>query len=117
MTEETTPREVGSNDRLGLEPERAAFEAWFSEDGRYPQAVERSGNGYKLMSAHSAWTAWRICWSVAQSAERERCANLCEQEICTCCWDDDAQEAAEHLAAEIRKGPNARLSGAGTASA
>jgi len=35
--------------------------------------------------------------------ERERCAKLCEQEICACCWDDDAQAAAEHLAAEIRK--------------
>jgi hypothetical protein len=38
-----------------------------------------------------------------RAKERERCAKLCEQEICACCWDDDAQAAAEHLAAEIRK--------------
>jgi hypothetical protein len=35
-------------------------------------------------------------------AEREACAKLCEEEICDCCWDDDAQAAAEHLAAVIR---------------
>ena len=40
------------------------------------------------------------------AAERERCATVCEREICACCWDDAAQAAAEHLAAEIRKGPN-----------
>ena len=34
--------------------------------------------------------------------EREACASLCEGEICACCWTDDAQAAAEHLATEIR---------------
>ena len=40
------------------------------------------------------------------AAERERCAALCEQEICACCWNDEAAEAANHLATEIRKTPN-----------
>lgn len=35
-------------------------------------------------------------------AEREACAKVCEEEICTCCWDDQAQSAAEHLADAIR---------------
>ena len=34
--------------------------------------------------------------------EREACAKLCEQEVCACCWEDDAQAAAEHLAERIR---------------
>ena len=42
-----------------LVPERAAFEAWFSENGKWPAAVQRSGDGYMLASAQSAWTAWQ----------------------------------------------------------
>ena len=38
----------------------------------------------------------------AVKAEREACAKLCEEEICNCCWDDDARAAAEHIAATIR---------------
>lgn len=38
----------------------------------------------------------------AVAAEREACAKVCEEEICTCCWDDQAQSAAEHLADAIR---------------
>ena len=38
----------------------------------------------------------------AVKAEREACAKVCEEEICNCCWDDDAQAAAEHLADKIR---------------
>jgi hypothetical protein len=40
----------------------------------------------------------------ALAAERERCARVCEEAICACCWDDDAQAAAEHCADEIRSG-------------
>ena len=43
----------------------------------------------------------RACLAVAewsrQRALREM-ANMCSDEICACCWDDDAQAAAEHLA-------------------
>lgn len=38
---------------------RVAFDDWFSEGGKWPAAVERSGDGYKLMQAHSAWVAWQ----------------------------------------------------------
>jgi hypothetical protein len=38
----------------------------------------------------------------AVEAEREACAKVCEQEVCACCWEDDAQAAAEHLAERIR---------------
>jgi hypothetical protein len=36
------------------------------------------------------------------AAEREACAEVCEQEVCACCWSDDAQAAAEHLSERIR---------------
>lgn len=71
--EPSHPAGLGCNEGLGLEPERAAFEAWFSDQGRYPEAIERSGNGYKLMGTHSAWFAWKACWPLARAAERERC--------------------------------------------
>lgn len=41
---------------------RTAFEAWFSDAGTWPAAVERSGDGYKLLAAQSAWTTWRAGW-------------------------------------------------------
>jgi hypothetical protein len=47
-------------------PERAAFEAWFSEDGKWPAAVRRSGEGYSLAAAQSAWVAWCACGAAAQ---------------------------------------------------
>lgn len=38
------------------------FEAWFSDGGEYPKAVEKAANGtYKLAGASSAWTAWKAC--------------------------------------------------------
>ena len=37
--------------------------------------------------------------------ERERCAQVCEEEICPCCFDEDAQAVAEHLADAIRTQP------------
>jgi hypothetical protein len=39
-------------------------------------------------------------------AEREACARVCEDEICSCCWDDEAKAAAEHLAEAIRNRGN-----------
>lgn len=40
--------------------------------------------------------------ALVAAAEREECAKVCEEEICACCWDDDTQAAAEHLADTIR---------------
>lgn len=39
--------------------QRARFEHWFSDQGEWPQAVERSGEGYKLMQAQSSWETWK----------------------------------------------------------
>jgi hypothetical protein len=40
--------------------------------------------------------------ALVRADEREACAKVCEDEICSCCWDDEAKAAAEHLAAAIR---------------
>jgi len=42
------------------EQERASYEAWFSDGGESPRAIERdSGCGYKLAQAQSAWVVWQ----------------------------------------------------------
>jgi hypothetical protein len=40
--------------------------------------------------------------ALVRADEREACAKVCEQEVCTCCWTDEALVAAEHLAQRIR---------------
>lgn len=41
-----------------MEESRKQFEAWFSNDGKYPEAVDKSGRDYLLASACAAWEAW-----------------------------------------------------------
>jgi hypothetical protein len=51
------------------DPVRAAFEKWFSEDGKFPRATERSDRGeYLLAQAASSWTAWQAAWAAARAA-------------------------------------------------
>ena len=40
--------------------------------------------------------------ALVRADEREACANACEDEICNCCWDEQAGAVAEHLAETIR---------------
>lgn len=42
-----------------MEESRTQFEAWFSNDGKYPEAVDKSGGDYLLASACAAWEAWQ----------------------------------------------------------
>ena len=48
-----------SQNELLMSHERRRFEHWFSDQGKWPQAVERSGDGYRLMQANDAWRAWQ----------------------------------------------------------
>lgn len=66
MTDTTTEgsepcQAVGAPVEQPVRPDagRAAFEAWYSEGGKWPAAVRRSGEGYMLAAAQSAWTAWQ----------------------------------------------------------
>lgn len=51
--------------KQGAQPlmsQRQSFEHWFSDEGKHPRAVERSGDGYVLLSAQSAWEAWKAAY-------------------------------------------------------
>lgn len=48
---------------LGLLPGRAEFELWFGAPGR---GLDRDGDGYRLMSARSAWLAWSAATAVTR---------------------------------------------------
>lgn len=54
--------------------EREQFEAWFSDDGKYPHAVERSGNGYFFADANIQWEVWQASRE-ALKAEQEGVTN------------------------------------------
>jgi hypothetical protein len=81
----------------GYEEQLKAFEALVRADER---RVEREcATEEANRRANASWTL--MCEKMV-AAEREACAKVCEEEICSCCWDDDAQAAAEHLANTIR---------------
>lgn len=48
--------------------EREAFEKWMTEDGKWPEAVMRNDDQYRLAQAASAWTAWQAAWQAAWEA-------------------------------------------------
>lgn len=63
--------------------------------------------------SQKAWHAARNPENIVPVlAERAACAKVCEDEICACCWTDDAQAAAEHIADTIRKRSNVDVTGA-----
>lgn len=54
---------------MNEQTEREAFEAWASDGGKWPQAIERYGNGlYRLSSTHSYWLAWQARASMQAQA-------------------------------------------------
>lgn len=56
-----------------IEAMRESFDAWFSDDWQYPNAVERDAVGYKLAQTQNAWTAWQAAWQAAIAAlQREQ---------------------------------------------
>ena len=44
---------------------RDRFETYYSDEGKLPAAVERSGEGYKLLQAQAAWVVWQAAWVAA----------------------------------------------------
>ena len=51
---------------------RTEFERYFSDNGQFPLAVERNGDGYKLMQAQSAWVTWQHAWGCCIMLKYER---------------------------------------------
>lgn len=98
MSERGTPAVVGLSEGLGPLPERDAFEQWFSNGGKYPPAVQRSGEGYALAAAQAAWNAWKA----GAAAEREWCARIAETPV-SGEQDDITMAAKDRIAAWIRR--------------
>jgi len=63
-----TPQATPATHQPAEQGERALFEAWYSDGGQSIRAVTRSGDGYLLAQAQSAWTAWRAGWQAARAA-------------------------------------------------
>ena len=61
---------------------RERFEAYFSNGGDWPQAIERNryDGSYKLAGAESAWNTWQAAYQQGQEDMRERAAKACEQQ-------------------------------------
>jgi len=70
---------------------REKFEAWFSGNGEYPKAIERSGDGYKLMTAVGAWEAWKAC---AAALSQPAAAEWIE-------WRGGAQPVADDIRVDV----------------
>ena len=58
---------------------RDAFEAWASDAYKWPNAIERSGEGYRLMQTHASWEAWSMAWGSAEVACAERIREVGER--------------------------------------
>lgn len=118
-TKNNQPLVLGSTEGLGPLPEAPHTIAYLYHDAASAETANPLLHSTLVVMAAERRPALRnetplVTLAQAEAmvaAERERCAQVCEQQICACCWDDDAQAAAEHLAAEIRKAPNARLTG------
>lgn len=57
---------------------RADFEKWFTANDSAvmaKRALERDGDSYKFMLAHSAW----LVWQAAESHTALRCWNICHE--------------------------------------
>jgi hypothetical protein len=52
------------------DPTREAFEAWASDSGEFPKAVQRSGEGYLLAVTQTYWSSWQAAIKT-QAAEIE----------------------------------------------
>ena len=51
--------------RRSFAGDRADFEEWMSEGGKWPKAVERGQNGdYLLLQTATNWTTWQACASL-----------------------------------------------------
>lgn len=69
--------------------EREKFEAWMSDDGKYPQVLDRVGEVYKLVQADSAWRVWQA--KAADSAAEIAALKVKVQEMALQALADEGQ--------------------------
>mgnify|MGYP006935475451 CR=1 FL=1 len=87
---------------------REAFEAWFSDQGRFPRACEKGRDGgYLLQHANTSWSAWQA----ARAAALEEAARVCHHKYMelrhgvdrTDPTDDYEYGLREEIAVELRE--------------
>ena len=74
MTDDATPREVGSHAGLGRVPERAVFDRWLRDTGHCEDQHDDMLMPLQRSMNNLMWSAWQA----AVAAERERCARICD---------------------------------------
>jgi len=47
---------------------RQTFENWYSDGGKFPRAIERDGEGYRLKHAHDSWTSWKVAAAITAAS-------------------------------------------------
>lgn len=105
-TNATAAAGPGLSEGLGQEPERAEFEAWQSDSGRW--------------TTHAAWVVWQGAWKASQAAERERLLatlGLIRAAALDAVRDDWTAGYARGIGAceEVVRGPNVLVSRQGGA--
>lgn len=97
---------------------RESFEKWASDDGRWPQAIERNGDEYKFMRTAVDWRVWQAAHAAAlppgfvavpvedaKNAERYRflSVRLCASEAMEACGrrPDDDEDYTRCIGGEI----------------
>lgn len=76
---------------------RAEFEKWFTANDSAVMAkrsLERDGDGYKFMIAHSAW----LVWQAAESHTARECVEWHERQAEVAGRADNTEEARLHMA-------------------
>lgn len=76
---------------------RESFDKWFSNEGEWPKAIERSERGEYLLSA--ACVGWKT-WDESAKSERNRIAKWIDSD-----WPADSAEERYHrawIAAKLR---------------
>lgn len=77
-----------------MSEQRERFEAWFSDQGKWPQAVERRGDGYRLMQANEAWRNWQAaCPEGWQVVPKEPTIDMIELGSCHVMRGQDYERA------------------------
>lgn len=79
---------------------REQFEAWASDEGKFPVVVERSGDSYKFMATQNKWEVWQA----ATNAMEAKCAALAAENaglkkyICDECYVENIKTGATKCA-------------------
>lgn len=76
---------------------REKFEAWASDDGKFPLAIERTGYLYRLLATQNKWEVWQAAIASMQSELKSAENNDTDAR----CHVAELQSERDHLAAQL----------------